>query len=147
MSDPESPGGPARRWTVAHGDPVAVVLTAGIHGGDLDALLRLLAERPELASGRMIGRQVLAGGLRGHRAAAANAAPPSTSSHKEPISTGCPTTPRRPHWMRQAPGARSERTSSAGCESAAPLAAGPAIGVRHEREEAWSGGLCQRAWV
>ena len=49
--------------------------------------------------------------------------------------------------MRQAPGARSERTSSAGCESAAPLAAGPAIGVRHEREEAWSGGLCQRAWV
>jgi uncharacterized protein len=47
-----------------HGDPVAVELTSAIHGGDLDALGRLLAERPELASVRMIGRKGREGGWR-----------------------------------------------------------------------------------
>lgn len=50
--------------TLAHGDPVAVELTSGIHDGDLDALRRLLAEQPELASVRMIGRKGLEGGWR-----------------------------------------------------------------------------------
>jgi ankyrin repeat protein len=40
-----------------HGDPVAVALAAAIHGGDLDGLRRLLAERPELATARMVGRR------------------------------------------------------------------------------------------
>jgi len=47
-----------------HGDPVAVELTSAIHGGDLDTLRRLLAERPELATVRMIGRKGLDGGWR-----------------------------------------------------------------------------------
>jgi ankyrin repeat protein len=37
-------------------DPLAVRLTAAIHAGDLDALARLLAERPELARARIAGR-------------------------------------------------------------------------------------------
>jgi hypothetical protein len=45
-----------------HGDPVAVGLTSAIHGGDLDTLGRLVAERPQLASARMIGRKGLEGG-------------------------------------------------------------------------------------
>ena len=47
-----------------HGDPVAVELTSAIHGGDLDTLRRLFAERPELATVRMIGRKGLDGGWR-----------------------------------------------------------------------------------
>jgi ankyrin repeat protein len=47
-----------------HGDPVAVELTSAIHGGDLDAVRRLLAKRPELASVHMIGRKGIAGGWR-----------------------------------------------------------------------------------
>jgi uncharacterized protein len=47
-----------------HGDPVAVELTSVIHRGDLDALRRLLAERPELACAHMIGRKGLEGGWR-----------------------------------------------------------------------------------
>ena len=43
--------------TLPHGDPVAVELTSTIHRGDLDALRRILAERPELASVHMIGRR------------------------------------------------------------------------------------------
>jgi hypothetical protein len=35
--------------------PLAVELTLAIHGGDLDALRRLLDERPDLASVRIIG--------------------------------------------------------------------------------------------
>jgi uncharacterized protein len=50
--------------SLPHGDPVAVELTGAIHGGDLDALRRVLAERPELASVRMIGRKGLEGGWR-----------------------------------------------------------------------------------
>jgi hypothetical protein len=50
--------------TLPHGDPVAVELTSAIHGGDLDALRRILAERRELASAHMIGRKGLEGGWR-----------------------------------------------------------------------------------
>jgi ankyrin repeat protein len=46
------------------GDPVAVELTLAIRGGDLDTLGRLLAERPELATVHMIGRNGLDGGWR-----------------------------------------------------------------------------------
>jgi len=62
MSSPDTPGGAAPKLTLPHGDPVAVQLTSVIHGGDLDALRRLLAERPELASVRMIGRKGIEGG-------------------------------------------------------------------------------------
>jgi hypothetical protein len=47
-----------------HGDPVAVELTSAIHDGDLGALGRMLAERPELASAHMIGHKGLEGGWR-----------------------------------------------------------------------------------
>src|SRR5690349_12681789 len=47
-----------------HGDPDAVELTAAIHGGDLDTLGRLIGERPELATVRMIGRHGVEGGWR-----------------------------------------------------------------------------------
>jgi hypothetical protein len=50
--------------TLPHGDPIAVEMTSVIHGGDLDRLRRLLGERPELASVRMIGRKGLEGGWR-----------------------------------------------------------------------------------
>jgi uncharacterized protein len=50
--------------TVPHGDPVALELTMAIHDGHLDVLRRLLAERPELASVRMIGRKGPEGGWR-----------------------------------------------------------------------------------
>jgi hypothetical protein len=43
---------------------VAVELTLAIHGGDLDTLGRLIAERPELATVRMVGRKGLEGGWR-----------------------------------------------------------------------------------
>jgi hypothetical protein len=43
---------------------VAVELTSVIHAGEVDELGRLLAERPELASVRMIGRKGLEGGWR-----------------------------------------------------------------------------------
>ncbi|HKO26898.1 MAG TPA: ankyrin repeat domain-containing protein [Solirubrobacteraceae bacterium] len=43
--------------TLPHGDPVAVELTSTIHRGDLDALRRIVAERPELATVHMIGRK------------------------------------------------------------------------------------------
>jgi uncharacterized protein len=58
------PGVSAPRLTLPHGDPVAVELTSIIHGGEVDALRRRLAERPELASVRMIGRKGLEGGWR-----------------------------------------------------------------------------------
>jgi hypothetical protein len=47
----------APRLTLPRGDPVAIELTSTIHRGDLDALRRILAERPELASVHMIGRR------------------------------------------------------------------------------------------
>jgi hypothetical protein len=45
------------KLTLPHGDPVAVELTSTIHRGDLVALRRTLAARPELASVHMIGRK------------------------------------------------------------------------------------------
>lgn len=47
-----------------HGDPLAIDLTFAIHGGDLATLRRLLAERPELAGARMMGRKGAEGGWR-----------------------------------------------------------------------------------
>jgi uncharacterized protein len=52
------------KLTLPHGDPVAIELTLAIHRGNLDALRRLLGERPELASVRMIGRKGPKGGWR-----------------------------------------------------------------------------------
>jgi hypothetical protein len=45
------------RLTLPPGDPVAARLAVAIQGGDLDNLRRLLAERPELATARMLGRK------------------------------------------------------------------------------------------
>lgn len=64
MAAAGSPRGSAAKLTLAYGDPVAAALTSAIHGGDLDALGRLVAERPQLASARMIGRKGLEGGWR-----------------------------------------------------------------------------------
>jgi hypothetical protein len=61
---PDPTGEAAPRLTLPHGDPVAVELTRTIRGGDLGALGRLVAERPELATVRMIGRKGLDGGWR-----------------------------------------------------------------------------------
>ena len=58
------PGGSRSRLTLPHGDPVAVELTSAIHGGDLDALRRLITERGELATVRMIGCHGVEGGWR-----------------------------------------------------------------------------------
>ncbi len=58
------PGAGEPKLSLPHGDPVAGGLIVAIHGGDLDALRRLLAERPELATVRMIGRKGLEGGWR-----------------------------------------------------------------------------------
>jgi hypothetical protein len=64
MSTRNTPGASAPKLTLPHGDPVAVELTAVIRGGDLDGLRRILAERPGIASVRMIGRAGLEGGWR-----------------------------------------------------------------------------------
>ncbi len=58
------PGGSAPKLILPHGDPVAIELTSAIHTGDLEALRRLLAERPELATAHMIGRKGIEGGWR-----------------------------------------------------------------------------------
>lgn len=50
--------------TLPHLDPVAVGLTSAIQSGDLATLRRLVDERPELASARMIGRGGPEGGWR-----------------------------------------------------------------------------------
>jgi hypothetical protein len=64
MPDPDFPDASANRLTLPHGDPMAFELTEVIHTGDSDALRRLLAERPELSSVRMIGRHGPEGGWR-----------------------------------------------------------------------------------
>jgi uncharacterized protein len=64
MSARDAAGGSAPKLTLPHGDPVAVALSAAIHRGDLDALRVIVADRPELASARMIGRKGLEGGWR-----------------------------------------------------------------------------------
>src|SRR5206468_11358838 len=61
---PDPTGKAAPMLTLPHGDPVAVELTRAIHGGDLDALGRLVDERPELATVHMIGRKGVEGGWR-----------------------------------------------------------------------------------
>ncbi|MHB8499005.1 MAG: ankyrin repeat domain-containing protein [Acidimicrobiales bacterium] len=47
-----------------HGDPVTIEVILAIHNGDLDALRRLVAERPEMATARMTGRNGVEGGWR-----------------------------------------------------------------------------------
>ncbi len=64
MSTAGTPEASAPKLTLPHGDPVAVDLISAIHRGDLEALGRLVAERPQLASARMIGRKGLEGGWR-----------------------------------------------------------------------------------
>ncbi len=64
MAPPDTPGRQAPSLTLPYLDPVAVELTAAIHGGNLDALRRLVRDRPQLASVRMIGRNGSAGGWR-----------------------------------------------------------------------------------
>jgi hypothetical protein len=61
---PDGSEGAARRLTLPHGDLLAVELTRAIHRGDLDALRRLVLERPELVTVRMIGRNGPMGGWR-----------------------------------------------------------------------------------
>ena len=61
---PDPPGEAAPRLTLPYGDPAAVELTRAISGGDLDTLRRLVADRPELATVRMIGRHGVQGGWR-----------------------------------------------------------------------------------
>jgi ankyrin repeat protein len=64
MSNPDTHGESGTKLTLPHGDPVAVEMTSVIQGGDLDRLRRLVHERPQLASVRMIGRKGLEGGWR-----------------------------------------------------------------------------------
>lgn len=64
MPNPDTRGEQGPKLTLPHADPVAVEMTSVIHRGDLDRLGRLLGERPELASVRMIGRTGLEGGWR-----------------------------------------------------------------------------------
>ena len=61
-SPPDTPAAAGSPLILPHGDPVAAELTVAIQGGDLDALRRLIARRPELASARMIGREGYEGG-------------------------------------------------------------------------------------
>jgi hypothetical protein len=72
MSGDSAERGHTGRLTLPHGDPLAVELTGAIHSGDLDALGRVIAERPELASVRMIGRKGPEGGWRTPLLAAAD---------------------------------------------------------------------------
>jgi hypothetical protein len=64
VSPVDPPSGAAPRLTLPYGDPVAVELRSAVHGGDLGTLRRMVLERPELASARMIGRNGLEGGWR-----------------------------------------------------------------------------------
>jgi uncharacterized protein len=101
MSTADPSGASGRKLTLPHGDSVAAELAVAIHSGDLDALRRLLAERPELASARMIGRKGREGGWRTPLHVAAD----------------------WPGYFPAAPAAvwaRARTTSSAGCASEAP---------------------------
>jgi hypothetical protein len=64
VSPIDTSGGEAPKLTLPFDDPAAVELTMAIHGGDLGAVQRLLAARPELATARIIGRKGLEGGWR-----------------------------------------------------------------------------------
>lgn len=95
--------------TLPYGDAVAGDLISAIHGGDLDALRRIVAERPQLASVRMIGSKGLEGGWRTPLHAPADwpgyfpAAPASVAllleagaDPNDDTGGGCPETPL--HW-------------------------------------------------
>jgi hypothetical protein len=64
MSSGDTSGGVAGLLTLPPGDPLAVELTEAIHGGELDALRRLIVGRPELARAHMIGRKGVEHGWR-----------------------------------------------------------------------------------
>lgn len=64
MSSFDRSGAEQPSLTLPHGDSLATKLILAIHDGDNDALRRLLAERPELATARMIGRKGIEGGWR-----------------------------------------------------------------------------------
>jgi ankyrin repeat protein len=64
MSGPDISGKVRARVDPAHGDPIAAELTRAIHGGDLETLARMLAERPELATAHFVARHGLDGGWR-----------------------------------------------------------------------------------
>lgn len=64
MSSSDTPTTANPPLMLAHGDAAAGELVLAIHSGDLEALRRLVAARPELASVRMIGRKGLEGGWR-----------------------------------------------------------------------------------
>ena len=55
---------PGTPLILPHGDPVAGELITAIRSGDLNSLRRLVADRPDLASARMIGRKGPEGGWR-----------------------------------------------------------------------------------
>lgn len=61
MPAPEAHEG-AAKLTLPFLDAVAIELTGAIHRGDLDTLGPMLAERPELAAARMVGRHGIEGG-------------------------------------------------------------------------------------
>jgi hypothetical protein len=52
------------RITLPHLDPLAVEITIAVRQGDLKTVRRLIGERPQLASARMIGRNGANGGWR-----------------------------------------------------------------------------------
>lgn len=106
---PTSGGGSEPRLTLPHGDPLAAELTSAIHRGDGAKLTRLLTQRAELATVRMIGRQGPEGGWRTPLHAAADwpgyfpAAPATVSlliamgaDPNDDTGGDCPETPL--HW-------------------------------------------------
>ncbi|HUE07558.1 MAG TPA: ankyrin repeat domain-containing protein [Acidimicrobiales bacterium] len=65
MSPPEPPSGKSTpALMLPHDDPVAIQLALAVHFGQLDILKSVLAERRELASVGMVGRNGLEGGWR-----------------------------------------------------------------------------------
>jgi hypothetical protein len=64
MPTADQPPGVPPKAKLPHLDPVAIEMTVAIHSGHIDALQRLLADRPEIVSVHMIGRKGLTGGWR-----------------------------------------------------------------------------------
>jgi hypothetical protein len=109
MSTGDTHDEPAPKVILLHGDPVAIELTSVIHRGDVDRLRRLLAERPEFASVRMIGRKGLQGSWRTPLHAAADW--PATSRMHLPRWSCC-STPARIETTT--PAARTQRRRCTG---------------------------------